>query len=692
MELSHPGDGAQPRDVALRTPPLLLRPMLTISDRLRDSARQIILATVLVVPGLITSWSYASAMTGQSSFANRESSGLEVVRPALAALSNIAAGRPADLSGLSAAVGRHPELGLGQDLAAVQAAGTGGKPADRAANQGQALAGLITTAGDSSKLILDPDLDSFYAMDLQVVQLPKLLVAAVQATRNASTNADLDRSEQRAVTAGQLTATADAIDSDIATASRVTPALGRSLVGLGAAAAAARTLSSSMTTTAGVIGTIDLIPVTKAASAAVDPAADALGGLLSSRAVRLDTRRDLTLALTLIGLVLAQWFGAASRWRIRHDVGLTLAGVNAIAAGDLDARPLPSGRDEIADIGRSLETARQLLFHQREDLLTAHNEREQQLQVGYERQRAAEAQVRLRAQAIIDETATGVIVELQGLITQVDSVRQAARAIEQRVSASDAVTRGVVGQAKAADTGAVNLGHSLRSVAEMANLIRGVADQTKLLALNAAIEAARAGTAGRGFSVVADEVKTLATATARSTQQITSTIGTLENDAGEVAQAITGVGSGIAALDEATVVLRGVADNQFAVVAQLDAALAATIERVGAMATLSERLERRHAERQILGGTVQISAGGETHEVPLIDLSLTGLRCAPGGPGLEPGRSVRLRVRVDGTEFSVGATVIRADENDPSGDIGMAFVGVDAPTLSTLRRLTAADA
>ncbi len=109
--------------------------------------------------------------------------------------------------------------------------------------------------------------------------------------------------------------------------------------------------------------------------------------------------------------------------------------------------------------------------------------------------------------------------------------RKGAEVVEKSVAESREIVETVNQSTQVMQT----LGEKSKQIGEIVNVINDIADQTNLLALNAAIEAARAGEQGRGFAVVADEVRKLAERTATATSEISQMIGAIQ---GEVSSAV----------------------------------------------------------------------------------------------------------------------------------------------------------
>jgi len=122
--------------------------------------------------------------------------------------------------------------------------------------------------------------------------------------------------------------------------------------------------------------------------------------------------------------------------------------------------------------------------------------------------------------------------------------------INRQVDESSRVAASAVQEVKKTDATVSTLSDAATQIGDVVKLIQDIAEQTNLLALNATIEAARAGEAGKGFAVVASEVKNLANQTAKATEEISKKIDTVQSVSKDSVEAIRTIGGIIEHIDE----------------------------------------------------------------------------------------------------------------------------------------------
>jgi methyl-accepting chemotaxis protein len=136
--------------------------------------------------------------------------------------------------------------------------------------------------------------------------------------------------------------------------------------------------------------------------------------------------------------------------------------------------------------------------------------------------------------AAVEEVARNAVSTSQASQQSTQAAREGRDRVVETVSAIQAMTQDVQTTSNLVE----GLAEQGRDIGKVLDVIRSIAEQTNLLALNAAIEAARAGEAGRGFAVVADEVRALAHRTAQSTREIEQMVAGIQNGTGEAVQSM----------------------------------------------------------------------------------------------------------------------------------------------------------
>ena len=268
---------------------------------------------------------------------------------------------------------------------------------------------------------------------------------------------------------------------------------------------------------------------------------DAEKSLQDARSQAMDDAKASALAILIGGGLLAAVLAMLVAWSLSSNlVGRIRQAVDvakAIAAGRLDSSISATGRDEVSNLLQAFAAMQERLrtmisqIKQGADQLVSASQSISSASL----QLSASAQEQSHSASSMADTVEELTVSINHVADNAGDAHALSSESGRQSEEGGSVIQDTLGsmrliaetvQASATQIG--ELGQHAEQISSIVSVIKGIAEQTNLLALNAAIEAARAGEQGRGFAVVADEVRLLAQRTANSTQEITEMVGKIQ--------------------------------------------------------------------------------------------------------------------------------------------------------------------
>jgi methyl-accepting chemotaxis protein len=213
----------------------------------------------------------------------------------------------------------------------------------------------------------------------------------------------------------------------------------------------------------------------------------------------------------------------------------------------------------------------------------------------------------------VDGAASSVSQNIQTVASAAQELSASINEIGRQIHMTRDIARQTRNTSSQTEQRVAALSDSVQAIGEIIEIINSIAEQTNLLALNATIEAARAGDAGRGFSVVASEVKALASQTTKATEDIRKNIEAVRNATREAVDAVRAISTSINGLDESAGTIAAAVEEQNAATSEISRNTTVTAEQTRAITQAITEVARS------VGGTDQAARQVQQYSTAMRD-------------------------------------------------------------------------